>query len=107
MENTVSSKELGKYMLIVQREYKEEVEDFIDNLFEQFTEFENTTTPFKQPQRGGNLFRRKNTSNIENYLNKLEAKVNEELSFIDDDELSTSPPPHPQKMMISYAQATR
>jgi hypothetical protein len=107
MENTASSKELGKYMLVVQREYKEEVEDFIDNLFEQFTEFENTTTPFKQPQRGGNSFRRKNTSNIENYLNKLEAKVNEELSFIEDDELSTSPPPRPRKMTISYAQATR
>jgi hypothetical protein len=40
METTASSKELGKYMLVVQREYREEVEDFIDNLFEQFTEFE-------------------------------------------------------------------
>jgi hypothetical protein len=106
MENTASSRDLGKYMLVVHREYKEEAEDFIDNLLEQFPEDENSPTPFKRPQRGGNSFRRKNTSNIENYLNKLEAKVNEELSFIEDDELSTSPPSRTRKMTISYAQAT-
>jgi hypothetical protein len=108
METTASSKDLGKYMLVVDRECKDIVEDYIDELLRQIPELEETpSTPFNRPQRGGNKYKNRE-SNIKNYLNKLEEKVNEELSYYDEEDLSTSPPPtRPRRMTISYAQATK
>jgi hypothetical protein len=107
MEKTASSVELGKYMLIVDREDRESVEDHIDQLFNQLPDFENQSVPFKKPQRGGNAFKKNNTMNISNYLNKLEQRVQEDLSMYDEDTLSESPPQRPRRMTISYAQAAK
>jgi hypothetical protein len=106
IEKTASSKELGKYMLIVERDSKEEVEDFLENLFEQFPEnFQ--SGQFLKPQHGGNSFRKNRVSNINNYLNKLEEQVQADLLMYDEDSISTTPPQRPRRMTISYAQATR
>jgi hypothetical protein len=106
VEKTASSKDLGKFMLLVERDSKNEVEDFLDNLFEQFPEnFQ--TGQFTRPQRGGNAFQKRRVNNINNYLNKLEEKVQSELQMYDEDSLSTSPPTRPRRMTISYAQAAR
>jgi hypothetical protein len=107
IERTASSDDIGKFMLVVDRENKEDVEDFIDNLFEQIHESENTMGPFKKPQRGGNALRKKRVSNISNYLNKLEERISADISMLDDETLSVSPPPRPRRMTISYAQATQ
>jgi hypothetical protein len=106
VERTASTKELGKFMLLVDRDDKEEVEEFLDGLLEQIPEG-NNIGQFKKPQRGGNPFKTRRVNNISNYLNKLEEKVNAELSMYDDDTMSTTPPTRPRRMTISYAQATR
>jgi hypothetical protein len=107
MESTASTKDLGKYMLVVDRECKDIVEEYIDEILRQVPELDENTTPFKRPQRGGNAYKNREI-NIENYLNKLEEKINEELSYYDEEDLSTSPPPpRPRRMTISYAQATK
>jgi hypothetical protein len=107
MEKTASSADLGKYMLIVDREDRESVEDHIDQLFNQLPDFENHSVPFKKPQRGGNAFKKNSTMNISNYLNKLEQRVQEDLLMYDEDMLSESPPQRPRRMTISYAQAAK
>jgi hypothetical protein len=106
IEKTASSKELGKYMLIVEREEKEEVEEFLENLFEQFPD-DFQQGQFKKPQHRGNSFRNKPGSNISNYLNKLEEQVQADLLMYDEESISTKPPSRPRRMHISYAQATR
>jgi hypothetical protein len=107
METTASTTDLGKYMLVVDRECKDIVEDYIDELLRQIPELEENSTPFKHPQRGGNAYKNREV-NIENYLNKLEEKINEELSYYEEEDLSTSPPPpRPKRLTISYAQAMK
>jgi hypothetical protein len=109
LETTASSKELGKYILVVDREQKEEVEAYVDEIFDQIPECENHSVPFKKPQRGGNPNKNTSTSSIKNYLDKLEQRVQDELSMYDEEDLSTSPPPRarPRKMTITYAQAAK
>jgi hypothetical protein len=106
MEKTASSKDLGKYMLIVERDSKEEVDEFLENLFDQIPDnFQ--PGQFPKPQRGGNVFKTKRTSNIKNYLDKLEEQVQSDLLMYDEESISTTPPSRPRRMTISYAQATR
>jgi hypothetical protein len=110
LETTASSRDLGKYMLMVDRGFKEDVDDYIDNLFEQVPETGDANATFKKPQRGGNTFQKKNPNKIENYLNKLEKRIEDDfLSFYDEDEISasTTPPPRPKRLTISYAQAAK
>jgi hypothetical protein len=66
-KQTASSKDLGKYILVVERDSKEEVEEFVDSLFQQLPESDGTGTQFKRPQRGRNSFKRSNASNIKNF----------------------------------------
>jgi hypothetical protein len=106
VEKTASSTELGKFMLIVDRDDKEIVEDFLENLFDQFPEnFQ--TGQFQKPQRGGNNSQNRRISNINNYLNKLEERVQTDLLMYDEESLSSTPPTRPRRMTISYAQAAR
>jgi hypothetical protein len=107
LETMASLKDLGKYILIIDRVQKEEVENYIDELFKQIPEFKNHSVPFKKPQQGGNPKKNNSTASIKNYLDKLEQRVQDELSMYDDDEQSTSPPPQPRRMMITYAQAAK
>jgi hypothetical protein len=105
IEKTASSLEVGKYLVIVDRHMKESVEDFLDEVFSRTPELENQPLNFAKPQRGGNAFRKARVNNINNFLNKLEEKIeNENYMYIDDDE-DTTPPPRPKKFTISYAQA--
>jgi hypothetical protein len=92
LETTASSKELGKYILAVDREQKEEVEAYVDDIFDRIQECKNHSVPFKKPQRGGNPNKNNNASSIKNYLDRLEQRVQDELSMYDEDDLSTSPP---------------
>jgi hypothetical protein len=109
LETTASSKDLGKYILVVNREQKEEVEAYVDELFDHIPECENHSVPFKKPQRGGNPNKNNSTSSIKNYLDKLEQRVQDELSMYDEDDLSTSPPQRQRqrRMTITYAQAAK
>jgi hypothetical protein len=107
MLTTASSKDLGKYMLMVDREFKDDVEEYIDNLFDNMPECENHSVPFKKPQRGGNAYKRQSANNIKNYLDKLEQRVKNDLSMYEEDDLSESPPPRPCRLTISYAQAAK
>jgi hypothetical protein len=106
VERTASTSDLGKFMLVVDREEKEEIEEFLDGLLEQIPEGL-AIGQFTKPQRGGNSFQKRRINNINNYLNKLEERVNADLLMYDDDSLPTTPPSHPCRMSISYAQATR
>jgi hypothetical protein len=106
VERTASTKDLGKFLLIVDRDSKEDVEDFLDGLFAHIPE-SNQIAQFKKPQRGGNSFQKQRINNINNYLNKLEERVNADLLMYDDDEHATTPPTRPRRLTISYAQATR
>jgi hypothetical protein len=65
-----STNTLGKYMVLVDRECKEDVEDFIDNIFSKVPELEGQPEHFKKPQRGGNSFRKNKVDNISHYLKK-------------------------------------
>jgi hypothetical protein len=107
MLTTASSKDLGKYMLMVDREFKDDAEEYIDNLFDHMPECENHSVPFKKPQRGGNAHNRQSSRNIKNYLDKLEQRVKDDLSMYEEDDLSTSPPARPRRLTISYAQAAK
>jgi hypothetical protein len=107
MLTTASSKDLGKYMLMVDREFKDDVEEYIDNLFDNMPECKNHSVPFKKPQRGGNAYRRQSANNIKNYLDKLEQRVHNDLSMYEEDDLLQSPPPRPRRLTISYAQAAK
>jgi hypothetical protein len=107
IEKTASSQELGKYMLQVERDAKEEVERYLDNLFAQIPELDGQPASFKKPQRGGNAFKKNRTINITNYLDKLKERVNLDLSMYDEESLSSTPPPRTRRPMISYAQAAK
>jgi hypothetical protein len=78
-------------MLIVDRDSKDEVEDFLDGLFAQIPE-NNRIAQFKKPQRGGNSFQTQCINNINNSLNKVEERVNADLLMYDNDERSATPP---------------
>jgi hypothetical protein len=59
IEKTASTQELGKYMLQVDRDIKEEVEAFLYGLFAQIPELDGQPASFTRPQRGGNAFKKK------------------------------------------------
>jgi hypothetical protein len=106
IEKTASSKDLGKFMLLVERENKDEVDDFLDNLFDQLPDaFQ--AGQIKKPQRVGNSFQKRRVNNINNYLNKLKERVQADLLMYDEDTISTTPPTRPRRMTISYAQAAK
>jgi hypothetical protein len=107
IEKTASSNDLGKYLLIIYRYMKEQAENYVDSVLELVPELENQPANFKRPQRGGNAFRKARINSINNFLNKLEEKIdNENLMYADDDE-DTTPPPRPKRFTISYAQAAK
>jgi hypothetical protein len=58
IEPTASSVTLGKYILLVDREFKDDVEDFVDAIFEKIPELSEQPANFKKPQRGGNAFKK-------------------------------------------------
>jgi hypothetical protein len=91
IEPTASSATLGKYMVLVDRECKEDVEEFIDEVFSKVPEIEGQPEHFRKPQRGGNSFRKKRIDNISHYLKKLEDQMNHEqmMGGDDDSEYST------------------
>lgn len=108
IEPTASSLTLGKYMVLADRDFKEDVEDFIDAVFAQMPELEDQPENFKKPQRGGNAFKKNRIHNISNYLKKLEDAVSiDQLMTDEDSEYSSSPPTRPRRPTISYAQATK
>jgi hypothetical protein len=74
IEPTASSATLGKYMVLADREFKEDVEDFIDALFEKIPELEGQPENFRKPQRGGNAFRKNRINNIPNYLKNWKSR---------------------------------
>jgi hypothetical protein len=93
IEKTASSAELGKYLLIINRYVKEQAENYIDSIFELVPELENQPANFKRPQRGGNAFKKARINSINNFLNKLEEKIdNENLMYANNDEDTTPPP---------------
>jgi hypothetical protein len=57
VERTASTKDLGKFMLVVDREEKDKIEEFLDGLLEQIPEGP-AIGQFKKPQRGGNSFQK-------------------------------------------------
>jgi hypothetical protein len=91
IEPTASSKTLGKYMVLVDRECKDDVEEFIDEIFSTVPEIDGQPEHFRKPQRGGNSFRKKRVDNISHYLKKLEDQMNHEqmMGGNDDSEYST------------------
>jgi hypothetical protein len=104
---TASSVEAGKYLLLIDRYLKDDVEIFVDESFEQIPESTNYPANFKKPQRGGNAFKQARISKISNYLDKLEKSVSDsDMMCLDDDE-ATTPPKRPKRFTISYAQATK
>jgi hypothetical protein len=108
IEPTASSATLGKYIVLVDREFKEDVEMFIDTIFEKIPELEGQPEHFKKPQRGGNSHKKKRIHNISNYIKKLEDSVTVDQMLTDDDsEYSASPPTRSRRPTISYAQATK
>jgi hypothetical protein len=68
IEKTASSIELGKYMILADRDCKEDVEEYIYALLQQIPINENQTTGFSKPQQGGNKFKQNQIENIKNYL---------------------------------------
>jgi hypothetical protein len=107
IEKTASSAELGKFLLIIDRYMKDQVENYVDSVFELVPELENQPASFKKPQRGGNAFRKARINNINNFLTKLEQEIDgENLMYADDDE-DTTPPPRPKRFTVSYAQAAK
>jgi hypothetical protein len=86
---------------------KEQVENYVDDVFDLLPELENYPANFKKPQRGGNAFRKTRINNINNFLKKLEQEIDgANLMYADDDE-DTTPPPRPKRFTISYAQAAK
>jgi hypothetical protein len=74
IEPTASSKNLGKYMVLVDRECKEDAEDFLDEILSKVPEIEGQPEHFRKPQRGGNSFKKKHVENISHYLKNLRIK---------------------------------
>jgi hypothetical protein len=107
IEKTASSIELGKYMILADRDCKEEVEEYIDALLAQIPSIENQATGFNKPQRGGNKYKQNRIENIKNYLDKLEGTIHEDISMYDDESEISSPPTRRRRPTISYAQATK
>jgi hypothetical protein len=108
IEPTASSVSLGKYMILAERENKDELKEYIDDLFEGVPEMENQPDHFRKPQRGGKAAKKNRISNIPNYLKKLEDSVAIDQMLTDDDsEYSSSPPTRSRRPTISYAQATK
>jgi hypothetical protein len=108
IEPTASSATLGKYILLVDREFKDDVEDFVDLVFDKMPELTEQPENFKKPQRGGNAFKKNRINNISNYLKTLEESVAIDQMLTDDDsEYSASPPIRRRRPTISYAQATK
>jgi hypothetical protein len=86
---------------------KDQVENYIDSVFELIPELDNQPASFKNPQRGGNAFQKARITNINNFLTKLEQEIDgENLMYADDDE-DTTPPPRPKRFTVSYAQAAK
>jgi hypothetical protein len=107
IEQTASSAMLGKYLVIFDRYMRDEVKTHMDELFKQLDELPDQPMNFVKPQRGGNAFKKARINNISTFLSRLEQKIDgENISYADDDEAST-PPPHPRRFTISYAQATK
>jgi phosphatidylglycerophosphatase A len=108
IEPTASSATLGKYMILADRDGKEEVEEFIDEIFDTIPDMENQPENFSKPRRGGKAIKKNRISNIPNYLKKLEESVSIDQMLTDDDsEYSASPPARSRRPTISYAQATK
>jgi hypothetical protein len=55
---TASTTTLGKYVLLVDREFKEEVEEFLDTVFERMPEMETSQNISRNPSAEGNLKRK-------------------------------------------------
>jgi hypothetical protein len=85
IEPTASSATVGKYILLVDREFKDDVEDFVDSIFEKIPELSGQPGNFKKPQRGGNAFKKNRLNNISNYLKNLEETVSIDQMLTDDD----------------------
>jgi methyl-accepting chemotaxis protein len=68
---------------------------------------ENHPASFKKPQRGGNAFKKVRINSINNFLNKLEEKIDGENYMYADDDEDTTPPPRPKRFTVSYAQAAK
>jgi hypothetical protein len=107
IEQTASTITLGKYLVIFERYMRDDVELYMDELFEQIPDLPEQPMNFTKPQRGGNAFKKARVNNISTFLSRLEQKIDDEhISYADDDEAST-PPPRPRRFTISYAQATK
>jgi hypothetical protein len=65
IESTASSNTLGKFMVLVDREMKDDVEEFLDSVFEKMPDLEGQPENFRKPQRGGNAFKKDRMHNIE------------------------------------------
>jgi hypothetical protein len=104
---TASSTEIGKYLLLIDRYLKDDVEIFVDELFNQLPEMKNYPANFQKPQRGGNAFKQARISKISNYLDKLEKSVSDSAMLCSDDDEESTPPKRPKRFTISYAQATK
>jgi hypothetical protein len=102
---TASSIKLGKYMVLVDRE----VEDFLDEVFNIVPELKEYPENFKKPQRSGNSFRKNQINNISNYLKSLKEKFEMDIQMGGDDnsDYTQSPPMRTRHPTISYAQATK
>jgi hypothetical protein len=108
IEPTPSTSNLGKYIMLVDREGKDEVEEYIDTIFEKIPEMEGQPEFFKKPQRGGKPPKKNRMENISNFLKKLEESVAMDQLLTDEDsEYSVSPPTRRRRPTISYAQATK
>jgi hypothetical protein len=105
--STTSSSEIGKYLLLVDRYLKDDVETFVDELFGQLPEMKNFPVNFRKPQRGGNAFKQARINKISNYLDKLEKSVSDSAMLCEDEDEDSTPPKRPKRFTISYAQATK
>jgi hypothetical protein len=98
-------------MVLVDRECKEDVEDFLDEILIKVPELlEGQPEHFRKPQRGGNSFRKNRVQSISHYLKKLEDQMNHDILMgggEDDSEYSTSSPVRALRQTISYTQATK
>jgi hypothetical protein len=79
-------------MILADRDCKEDIEEYVDNLFAQLPELENQPGGFSKPQRGGNKYRKNRVENIKNYLDKLEERLQDDISMYDDKSEISSPP---------------
>jgi hypothetical protein len=82
-----------KYILLVDREFKEDVEDFVDLVFAKMPELNDQPENFKKPQQGGNAFKKNRIDNILNYLKTLEESVAVNQMLTDNDSKYSATPP--------------